>query len=146
MLRRWGVKAVQQKATRHPAGANKRQTGGGRWRLHVKRQGQAKRMSGRVGARRSNATISWLIERQWPDGLTVLALRIIPYPKAGGASCVELLKYAFHSVWQKMCKEMMLAEVICCPPPPPAASPCHVCSNCITINGALPIFKGSIKI
>jgi hypothetical protein len=88
---------------------------------------------------RGNATISWRIERQWPDGLLVLALRIIPYPKASSASCVELLEYASHSVRKKTCKEMILAEAICCPPP--AAGPCCVCSNGITIDGALPVFK-----
>jgi hypothetical protein len=93
---------------------------------------------------KGNATITWRVERQWPGRLTVLASRIIPYPEAGGASRVELLEYASHSVRQKTCEEMMLAEVICCPPPP-AASPCRVCSNGITVDGALPVFVGSVK-
>ncbi len=117
---------------------------GGRWRWCIKRQGHAERMSGRSGTMKGNATISWRIERQWPGRLTVLASRIIPYPKAGGASFAELLEYASHSIWQKTCKEIMLAEVICYPPPSPA-SPCCLCSNGITINGALPVFKGSVK-
>jgi hypothetical protein len=74
----------------------------------------------------------------------VLASRIITYPEAGGASRAELLKYASHSIWQKTCKEMMLAEVICCPPPP-AASPCCMCSNGITVDRALPVFEESVK-
>ncbi len=40
------AKAVQQEVMQQPAGANKRRTGGGRWRWHVERQGCAKRMSG----------------------------------------------------------------------------------------------------
>ena len=70
-------------------------------------------MSGRGGAMKGNATISWRIERQWPGRLTVLASWIIPYPKASGASRAELLEYASHSVQQKRCKEVILAETIC---------------------------------
>jgi hypothetical protein len=47
MSKRWVVKAVQQEATRQPAGANKRQMGGGRRRWRIERQGRTKRMSGR---------------------------------------------------------------------------------------------------
>jgi trypsin len=78
-----------------------------------------------------------------PDGLTVPASRIIPYPEAGGSSCAELLEYASRGVRRKTCVEMMLAEAICCPPP--TASPCRVCSNGITVDGALPVFEGSAK-
>jgi hypothetical protein len=62
------------------------------WRWHVERQGRAKRMCGGGSAMRGNATISWHVERQWPDRLTVLALQIIPYPEAGGTSYAELLE------------------------------------------------------
>jgi hypothetical protein len=97
-------------------------------------------MSGRGVAMKCSAAISWRVERQWPGRLTVSASRIIPYPDAGGASRAELLKYTSHSVPQKTCNEMMLAEAICCPPSP-AVSPCRVCSNGITVDGALPVFE-----
>jgi hypothetical protein len=93
---------------------------------------------------KGSTKISWRVEWQWPGRLTVSPLRIIQYPKAGGASHAELLEYASHSVPQKTCNEMMLAEAICCPPSP-TASPCCMCSNGIAIDGALPIFEGSVK-
>ncbi len=103
-------------------------------------QGHARRMSSRGVTMKCSAAISWHVERQWPGRLTVSALRIIPYPKAGGASRAELLEYASYSIPQKTCNKMMLAETICCPPSP-AACPCCVCSNGITVDGVLPIFK-----
>jgi hypothetical protein len=84
------------------------------------------------------------MERWCPDRHMVLVLRIIPYPNAGGANCTELLEYTSHSIWQKTCKEMMLVEAIFCPPPL-VASLCCVCSNSITVNGALSVFEGSTK-
>jgi hypothetical protein len=54
MSREWVAKVVQQEATQQQAGANKRQTGGGRWRWRVERQGRAKRMRGG-----GDATTSW---------------------------------------------------------------------------------------
>jgi hypothetical protein len=123
MSRGWVAKAAQQEARRQPAGTNKRQMGGRRWRWCIERQGHAKRMSSRGSAMRGSTTISWQVESWWPDGVTVLALRIIPYPKAGGASCTELLEYVSHRIWQKTCMEVMLVEAIWCPPLP---LPVHV--------------------
>ncbi len=46
MSRGWVARVAQQGAMQQPAGASKRQTGGGRWRWRVERQGCTERMSG----------------------------------------------------------------------------------------------------
>ncbi len=50
LSREWVAKVAQQEAMRQSAGANKKQTGGERWRWRIKRQGRAKMISGRGNA------------------------------------------------------------------------------------------------